>query len=262
MIEVVESPPAACLTDPYALEAWLERLPDGERAIVARGVASSLGHQSMTRWKEHHAFGIGLGRPLDELPRGTYAFFYCGPEPLREVLPETLEPPDLEIMAEAAGLDDEELEELDAEDLARVIEESLREGILGAESDGFWKLAEAPSLLELLRIMVAHRDLGIDNDPVTTDELRGDEKLQQARPYLRPIRDPYLRRIAAELSGEGWQMERTDAYEQAVYSRGILARRPEWSFVCGWDALPPAQGFGACILHRPTDDATPRRLPD
>jgi hypothetical protein len=254
MIDVVEPPPAACLTDPYELEAWLEQLPEGERDMVERGVAASLGHRSLVQWKEHHAFGIGLGRPLDELPRGTYAFFYCGPEPLREILPETLGPPDLAIMAEAAGLDAEELEELDDEERARAIEEALREGIMGEHGDGFFKHAEAPSIFALLRIMVAHGDLGIDPDPTGTDELWRDEKLDEVHAYLRPIRDPYLRRIAAELSGEGWQMERIDDYDQAVYCQGILARRPGWSLVFAWDAQPPAQDFGACVLYRPADD--------
>lgn len=231
MIDVVEPPPAECLADPYALEAWLEALPAGEREVVARGLAASLGHRSMARWKEHHAFGIGLGQRLDELPRGSYAFFFCGDEPLREVLPETLEPPDLD------------------------------------EPDGgFFKHAEAPSLFELLRIMVAHGDLGIDPDPSPTDALWRDEKLPEAFAHLRPIRDPYLRRIAAELSGEGWQMERITEYEQAVYSQGILDQRPGWSFVMGWDATPPVQDVGACILYRPADDeadaAPPRRSAD
>jgi len=262
MIDVVEPPPPECLANPYALEAWLEKLPAAEREVVARGMVTSLGHRSMARWKEHHAFGIGLGRPLDEFPRGSYAFFFCGEEPLREILPETLEPPDLERMAAAAGLDPEEAAQIDDEELAVAIEAELREGLLDEHADGFFKHAEAPSIFEILRIMVAHGDLGIDPDPSPTDSLWRDEKLDDARAYLRPIREPHLRRIAAELSGEGWQMERLAAYEQAVYSRGILARRPGWSFVMGWDAAPPVQDFGACILYRPTDDeadATPLR---
>lgn len=234
MIDVVEPPPPECLADPYALEAWLEALPAADRELVERGMVASLGHRSMARWKEHHAFGIGLGRPLDALPPGSYAFFFCGDEPLREVLPETLEPLDLESMAQ---LDDE-------------------------HGGAFFKHAEAPSLFELLRIMVAHGDLGIDPDPSPTDSLWRDEQLAAAWAHLRPIRDPYLRRIAAELSGEGWQLERIAEYEQAVYCQGILVRRPGWSFVMGWDATPPVQDVGACILYRPADDdagATPPR---
>lgn len=226
MIHVVEPPPPECLADPYALEAWLERLAAGEREVVARGIVASLGHHSMARWKEHHAFGLGLGRPLDDFPRGSYAFFFCGDEPLREVLPETLAPAELD-----------------------------------EDGGSFFKHAQAPSLLELLRIMVAHGDLGIDPDPSPADALWRDERLDEAHAHLRPIRDPYLRRIAAELSGEGWQLERITAYEQAVYSQGILAPRPGWSFVMGWDATPPVQDVGACILYRPADDddATPPR---
>lgn len=255
MPDFLRTMPEACYRDPYALEEWLTTFPAAERGAVARGIAGYLGHASLERWKEHHAFGVALGRPLQEFPRGTYAFFFCGEEPLpdRDVIAEELAPPDLAALAEEAGLEEEEIEEMDEEELADAIAEELGEERLHEGEDGFFKHAEASSLFELLRIMVAHGDLGIDPDPSPFDARLRDERLDEAHAHLGPIRDLRLRRVASELDGSGWQMERAASFEAAVHCHGILERRPGWCFLCGWTSAPPNESGGACILYRPAD---------
>lgn len=250
--------PASALRDPYALEDWLATLPEAAREGAARDAARGLGHADLERWKEHHAFGVALGRPLEEFPRGTYAFYYCGDEPLpdRELQGEELAPVDLDALAEEAGLDPDEVAEMDDDELADAIAEELGEQRL-AEEDGCFKHDEAPSLFELLRRMVEAGDLGVDPDPSALDVLWRDEKLRAEHAHLRPIRDLRLRRLMSELDGAAWQMERTRGYESDAQYHGILDRRPDWTFVVGWASAPPNECGGACILCRPDPPADP-----
>lgn len=250
--------PATCQQDPYEFEEWLAAQPATERSVVAIGVLASLGHASLQRWKEYHAFSLGLGRPLAEFPAGSYAFYFMPSEaePPEDALPEALAPPDLEKLGEATGLDGEDMEAMDEAALREHIADYLGAEILGEDDDGCYKLAEAASLQDLLRTMAERGHLGIDGDAWLTDDQLwpkgGDSPLAA-------IRDRRLRRIASGLSGSGWQMLRTDGAEAGESEREScqrpLLRRPDCEFVIGWFSLPPAELGDACILCRPLPDA-------
>lgn len=247
-------PPTSLRHDPYALADWLLGLPEDARDAAEREALASVGHTSLERWKEHHAFGVALGRPLEEFPRGTYAFYFCSEEPLpdHERLAEELAPVDLEALAEEAGLDPDDVDAMDDEELASAVAEQLGEARV--DGGGFHKHAEAPSLFELLRRMVARSDLGMDAEPSGLDALWRDEKLPPELAHLRPVRDLRLRRLMTQLDGDAWQMERTHDYEEDAQYHGILDRRPGWRFVCGWASAPPNEAGGACILCLPDDE--------
>lgn len=257
---IEETLPPACQEDPYEFEEWLAGRSEPERSAVALGVLSSLGHKSMQRWKEHHAFSIGIGRPLDEFPAGVYSFYFMPIEsdPPEDALPEDLEPPDLEVLGEAAGLDADEMAEMDDEELSEYIEDNLGAEFLGEDGDGYYKLAEAPSLHDLLRLMAERGLLGIDPDPWLTDDQPWPKGAGADAPWS-AIRDRHLRRIARGLSGDGWHMFRTDDEEEADEAdlercQRSLLRRPDCEFILGWFALPPAEIGNACILCRVSTD--------
>jgi hypothetical protein len=263
-----ETIPPACQQDPYEFEEWLAGRSVIERSAVTLGVLASLGHASMQRWKEHHAFSIGLRRSLDEFPEGIYAFYFMPVEskPPADALPEELDPPDLEVLGEAAGLDAEEMAEMDDDELSEFIADQLGAELLGEDGDGCYKLAEAPSLHDLLRTMADRGLLGIDPDPWLTDDQPWPKGAGGDSP-LSAIRDRHLRRIASGLSGDGWQMFRTDDEEEADEDevegcQRPLLRRPDCEFIIGWFSLPPAELGQACILYRGSTSEVEDAIPE
>ncbi|MCA9653962.1 MAG: hypothetical protein KC501_28835 [Myxococcales bacterium] len=204
---------------------------------------------------EQLAFETALGRPLASFPAGRYVLHVYDPDgDGLEGLPEPeLAPVDLRALAVSAGFEEEEIEEMDEDELREAIEDELGAARLGAEGDGFPRVAESASLLGLLRIMV-EQDL-IDLDLLgeledvrdeTLDGMTDLESLRYAR--FRAIEDLEWRRIALALHGEIAMMRLVYDYPDLVYCQGVLDRRPGWEFVCGWDAIPHRQEEGAAIL--------------
>lgn len=208
-------------------------------------------------------FETALGRPLGSFPPGLYALHMYDPEGgFIEGMPEPdLAPVDLRAMAAAAGLDADEIESLDEDALRQCVVDELGETRLGEGSDGFPKLAEAPSMLELLRIMVERDYIGVNfiGDPEEGDLAVSDERLDELSGlekgrYERfvAISDLHLRRVALALHGELAMMGLEYDYAELFYCQGVLLRRPGWEFVCGWDAIPHRQEEGSAILYHPS----------
>lgn len=252
-------PPIDSPTDPYVLESLLDGLPAAARAAAERAALQANGHPSLALWKEHHALGVALGRPLDEFPAGPYAFYATEGVELAglDPIPEHLEAADLDALAEAAGLDQDVIDELDDDELCGAIEEVLGEACLGESSDGFLKLAEAPTLFALLRLLIERDVFGPDlaGPPQPGDALHADARLDaMPRPErfarFKAIKDLRLRRIAMALQGADQSLEFILRREDSHYCQNILLRRSDWDFVCAWDADPPLQDLGLCILRR------------
>jgi hypothetical protein len=211
--------------------------------------------------EEARAFEIALGRPLSDFPAGLYAYHIYdggGYVEAADCLPEELAPADLKQMARSAGMDEAKIAGLSADELRETVEYEVGARRLDEAHDGFPRLAEAPSLLELLRIVVERDYVGVDMivDPDEGDAAVSDDRLDampfQPEHYARfkAIEDLRLRRIALALHGEMQLMELHFNYEGIYYCTGVLDRRPQWEFVCGWDAVPHRQEEGSCILRR------------
>ena len=207
------------------------------------------------------AFETALGRPLASFPPGRYALHIYAPggEGV-EALPEPdLAPVSLHDLALTAGLGEDEIAAMSDEALAKAVADEIGEVRLSEQGDGFPKLAEAPSMLDLLRLMVERDYIGVGfiGDPEEGDASVSDERLDAMYPYdkdryteFRAIKDLRARRIALALHGEMAMMGLEYTYENLCYCQGVLDRRPGWEFVCGWDAIPHRQEEGSAILYK------------
>lgn len=211
--------------------------------------------------EETLAFEIALGRPLASFPPGRYAFHIHAPGGHgAEALPEPdLAPVSLHTLALTAGLGEDEIAAMDEEALREAVTDKIGDVRTNDEEDGFPKLIEAPSMLELLRTLVERDYINVDfiGDPDVGDASVSDEALDAMFPYdeapfadFRAIKDLRYRRIALALHGEMALMGLVYKYEDLFYCQGVLDRRPGWEFVCGWDAVPHRQDEGSAILYR------------
>ena len=83
----------------------LQSAADEEEDAQQDEGVTALGHGSLGAWKEHHAFGLGLDKALEDFPTGAYAFYFCG-----AALLAALDAPDGEQRLAAASLETTEPE--------------------------------------------------------------------------------------------------------------------------------------------------------
>lgn len=116
------------------------------------------------------------------------------------------------------------------------------------EDDASAMVLEAGSLPELLLRMLQSEEF--DPDGERSDFFGDAPAFLEGLPESDPLRavDPELAAAALVLSERG---QLVHEYERLHYCQGAVEARPGSEFIVGWDAVPPNQEMGWCILVWP-----------
>lgn len=235
---------------PWELGRWLVALDAEVRAKAERLAFEAWGRPGggLARFRRLLAWSLALERDLTSLPPARRFAFHVL-DPIGGLTEDAMVG---ERLAKLERLPGWLLEEVgySARELRAMSPAELREAFEGAGSllfspgAGTPKLAEAPSidrlLTEVCEGFLHHEVSSVEFDLDDTEE----------HEWLLPffaIEDQALRQQAVGLHGTLRGMRRHHVVPQ-VYLRTVLLRRPGWTLVCAWTAVPPRQDDAWCVL--------------